>query len=300
MVAFALGLAVALAAIASEGAPTTEQRVADLVDNVRNNRIVDTMVINEAPPEELLPLLKKYLKARDFRTRFSALAWVGSVLHRAHDAPTRESAISLLLNVAETDHEGGIDDRAAELLGTLPAKAFDAEARRRVGELLSREQPRRNLILLAGVIGNSAFETRLRTLASRYKEGGPPMYGSSDWPAQLALARMGDAPSIERVVKGIEGVNDLSVLTRWLPNLGYTRQPEAVDLLKKYLFSDALLRPTTPRGPGQPIAGYALYELAKMLYDFPVKVKESKGYSKREIAEARAWMNANPKPTILR
>jgi hypothetical protein len=245
-------------------------------------------------------LLEKYLKAPDFDTRIMTVAWIGTILHRTQDASTQESAISLLLTVAETDREGGLDDHAAKVLTALPGKAFNTEARSRVGKLLTRKEPPREIVLLAGVIGDSAFDTRLRALASHYNESSPPRYGSNDWAAQLALARLGDAPSIEHVIKRLDAANDENDLIRMFPDLGYIRQPEAVALLKKFLFSDARLRPTNPGMPGGRIAGYAVYELAKMLEGFPVKIEESKGYGESEIAKARAWMNANPKPTILR
>jgi hypothetical protein len=116
-------------------------------------------------------------------------------------------------------------------------------------------------------------------------------YYTRGWAARLARARMGVESDIDECLRLVEKVEDVDrrVLTL-LRQVGYIRQPQAIEHLQKYLESDKRLSPVKASVPGELHAGRALHILAASLRDFPVKLKESRGYKREEIEAARKWM----------
>jgi len=114
-------------------------------------------------------------------------------------------------------------------------------------------------------------------------------YAGNVWSALLALARMGDGKSLERIIRQVQNETDLVVrATILLWDLAYTRQPVAFDVLKRYLNSDKRLPAVKPTVPGQLEACYAAVAFAKYVKGFPIQETD---FSEQQVVQAREWVN---------
>jgi hypothetical protein len=118
------------------------------------------------------------------------------------------------------------------------------------------------------------------------------------WQAKLACARMGERSDIEEVIEIVKGISPQRRLVSRLRDLGYIRQPEAIQYLQGILFSDEQLpmdRDVLPgfEAPpplGIPYARYAIHVLTACLEGFPNEWDAGRYYSDDEIQKARRWM----------
>jgi hypothetical protein len=114
---------------------------------------------------------------------------------------------------------------------------------------------------------------------------------SPNWGMQLALARMGNMESINYVVISIDSYADaLTKFTLLIKDLSFTRQKEAVILLRKYLDNTNRLPSVIAGEEGAPCNTYAIIELAAMLKDFPAYSSEP-GYTQSDIYKAKEWVD---------
>jgi hypothetical protein len=116
------------------------------------------------------------------------------------------------------------------------------------------------------------------------------------WAAYMALARMGDERALMFLISQVQrnGMND-DVVAELVPNLIYTQQRPAFDLLIEALYDD------TPRctssNPDNEVAilcGYRIMEmLAPVIKDFPLEVEASGDIKTRNYRDAlqtlRRW-----------
>jgi cell division protein FtsL len=127
---------------------------------------------------------------------------------------------------------------------------------------------------------------------------------TSGWRSRLALSRMGNKEDINKCITLIEREIDDTNDFRLLDDLGYIRQPEAIESLKKYFMSDLKLSPTNPGMAGEPFSNYLMPILDDNLKNFPVKKGETeKGaryYTYEEIELCRKWMSEQKEWKIIR
>lgn len=124
---------------------------------------------------------------------------------------------------------------------------------------------------------------------------------STGWNARLARSRMGVKEDIIKCLELAESIEDPDErVLRILPAIGYIRQPEAIEYLKKYLESNKRLPSETPNTKGSLYALRALHILAACLKNFPVEQKESRGYTQEELDLCRKWMSEQKEWQIIR
>lgn len=194
----------------------------------------------------------------------------------------------------------GADRQAANWLLTFRAEDFSDESKALIRQSLAKERPSRGIVLICGV---ACMEDQLpileKMLIDELKHQsevdkqriGLPWYYTTGWSARLARARMGVKEDITKCLQLVETVENLDrrVITL-LRDVGYIRQPQAIEHLQKYLESDKRLSPVSPPVPGNPVASYVLDILIDCLKDFPVARKLGRGYKWEQIEQARKWM----------
>lgn len=118
----------------------------------------------------------------------------------------------------------------------------------------------------------------------------PPGYERQNtWAAWLALARLGDEPSLAAVISRMQQEQDIIIrATVLFYDLGYTRQPVAFDLLKRYLNSDKRLPQVKDTVPGRLEASYAAAVFSRYILGFPIQELD---FNERQTLQARAWVN---------
>ena len=150
----------------------------------------------------------------------------------------------------------------------------------------------KELILLAGFIGNASCRTTLEELAFSPE----PAQRRLQWHANLALSRMGDDNATNWCLMQINciGVND-DVVYDLLPGLVYTRHQRSLEFLVTVLNSDEKLCTSSNPDSGESIlCGYRVMEyLAPVIRGYPLKQLPSgdidtKDYH-RALLTARDW-----------
>ncbi len=252
------------------------QAVAEEMEEARRHKGSFHEKVSAASPLEVLAELRKYINDPDKRVRIRALDLAGWVSHQKHTTRNvRQQAIRFFLDVASTNLDGDTRDDAVRSLTGFSRADFTGQMRQEIYQLLQKS-PSGNLALLAGVADVRAAAPQLRKLAD-----------SGNWNAQLALARMGDPMAIQYVIAKVEGVeNRPGRLDKPLHYLAFIRQPQAVEVLLKYLFSDERTAPSPPDVGSSPHASFAFDELKGIIEGFP------DGIAGRDvlIARARQWV----------
>ncbi len=131
-----------------------------------------------------------------------------------------------------------------------------------------------------------------------------PWYYTTGWQARLARARMGVKADIQRCVKLIEEEIDSNpqFSLSLFRDLGYIRQPQSLESLRKYCLSERKLRPVD--GLQASFAAYIWPILCENLLDFPLdKDKDFLGgfVSKDiDIIKLKQWLSEQKEWKIRR
>lgn len=197
------------------------------------------------------------------------------VLGDALESPSKWAALNALPSVLM---ESDFNSASRVLLGN----ALDI-VQKNTGQLAFSDQ----VILATGRAGVGEAVPRLKEIDLVQRAGKSsdvnPFAGRS---ALLAMARLGDKAALKEVIAVLEGMEDPEARALNLQMLGYVRQPEVIEYLKRFLFSDTVYdtkgRDVLPTSEPE----RASWTLASMLDGFPVQ---------ESIEEQRAWMNARAK-----
>ncbi len=185
-------------------------------------------------------------------------------------------------------------------------KDFGAEARERIRESIQVKLPGKAVILACGVSGLDEVLPRLKELLVDEEKLGGGEYptewcDSRGWYARLARARMGVKEDIEKCIELVDSIGNVHFrMVTMRKDIGYIRQPEAIEYLRAYFMSDLKMRPTNPVLKAEPVAQYLMPALIDSLEGFPIKKDRASSYSEEEIEEAREWMSKQEEWKIKR
>lgn len=261
-------------------------------------------------PCQILEILGKYENDPCWPVR--KLAYLYEV-ELANLQPTKEirHEVSKRLVNALIDPNSGLSGDASSWLLTFREGDFSVESKKRIKDaLLTKERPGIGLIKIAGVAGTKETLPRLGELLideDVYRNNPNPnnqirkWYYAVGWNARLARARMGIKGDIEKCIRLVDsephrGIGALTPLN----DIGYIRQPEAIEFLKSYVFSDETIGQVELTVPGEPVASYVMGILTDCLENFPIKKKEQRGYTQEEIELFRKWMSEQKEWKIIR
>lgn len=297
-----------------------------------NIRITDEQ-LREADPNQVLAALAPYEKEEDWSVRHAAHAYLVRTATLHPTTRVRREVVGRLIDSAYTKQESSNE---VELLMRFTAKDFDERAKGVIRQAMAKDRIGVATIRLCGVanlqdqlprleallIDEVAYanDPNLRVSAAMKKYGAldeqtrrfyeerlrmlhrllpTKWYRTLSWEARLARARMGVKEDIARCIELAEREEDKRerVLTI-LPQIGYIRQPEAIEYLRKYLESDERL----PRmgGRRQPYADRVMYILAECLEDYPIEQRPGFTYGPEEIELCRKWMAGRTEWKIIR
>lgn len=187
--------------------------------------------------------------------------------------PARRQRLTLLLlRAARDEQERWVRDAMLSWLLQLTPAEFGDDARNVIDEL-PRSDP--DVLRLIGLSGYEACMPELRRLT----EGPVP------WSALLSQARLGDVKAAARVVQQVEAEEDVVDRSGLFKDLAFTRQPVALDALRRFLGSDQRLPRIKDHVPGTLEAMYAAQALALAVEECPV----AEATSEADLAAVRAW-----------
>ncbi len=257
--------------------------------------------LRRADPCQVLNLLSKYendpcwpVREQTYRQEF--------YFARQQSEPWIKQEVVYRLVKAFVDPNLGLSGQACTWLLTFRDKDFNNEAKIIIRKAM--EKPGKRTVLICGVANMQEELPNLKKLLvdelEHEKKTREPWWFQLSWRARLARARMGVEEDIKKCIELVETEKNTHIrVTRLLHDIGYIRQPDAIDLLMKYVFSDERLEKLKPTDPGEPVASYVIDILAECLRDFPVK-KGGRRYKQEEIEICRKWMQEQKEWKIVR
>lgn len=262
----------------------------------------DTAPLFSPPAKDVVTELGQYLKSGSSAQQGHAVRLIAVLGERSNDNEVRSLAVKTLISYATS--EGGPNHAARQALDALLrfSKAdFPAEAATKIEKLVRLESPPSESLLLAGVLGLQSVKDHLESLTKvDVADNDKRAFRYPEWSAHLALARLGDKASLKHCIQAVQAEKSIVQRVRHFDELVFTRQPEAVKLITRHLFSDERLPQLKPTVPGMPVALYALNALAKAIEGFPIASEPGLSYTEEQIATARKWVKEQKVLTLKR
>lgn len=144
-------------------------------------------------------------------------------------------------------------------------------------------------LLVCGIAQVKELIPRLKKQAAKFDRT-KDWPGTAGWYASLALARMGAAINIDALITAVElELRPVYRVGTLLQFVAYTRHPDCIKLLQKYLESSERLSGLRDTGEGPACNRYALHYLARYMENFPVKYDDAIFYSEEQLETARAY-----------
>ena len=292
--------------VLSNESPNIENIMKSLIETARIKENPPKIKISDeqikaADPNKILEVLAPYEKDPDWPVRnmtHNNLIIIAN-LH-SNNIKVRQEVTKRLVE-AEFDRS----DRGAYRKMNLTTKDFNNQSKTFIRQAIVTANKEKtggdSSVWLCGIANIQEELSRLEELQKdKDKVRGLAWYYTTGWAAQLARARMGVKEEIQDSVNRIE--NEIDKNERWqlLDNLGYIRQPEAINILKKYLDSDKKLPIANEINSGELYASYVIDILSDCLKDFPIKKKPGRSYSLEQINIVRKWMSEQKEWKIIK
>jgi len=292
--------------------PGIETKLQMIMGQTRINKPFDGISdaeLQTVDPQLLLSLLEPYEKDPVWMVR--RLAYLYEVrLARLQPRPeVRQEVVKRLIEGLIT----GRSKQATKWLLSFKAEDFSDATKEMIREALAQADIDKvggaPSIWLCGVANMKDQLPRLKKLlinevaysSDPNMRHFPKWYYTSGWAARLARARIGVKEDIQKCIELVEKEaesNDRHFML--LHDIGYIRQPAAINYLRQYLESDKRLPSVRAGTPGEPVSNYVMSILAESLRNYPVKRKEARNYTEQEIDRCRKWMSQQTTWQIIR
>ena len=257
--------------------------------------------LEKEDPHQSLALLEKYLKSKWLEAR-KAIGYINRVAYLHPQSEVRQKVVDLLVKNYSDRNIGG---RCYEyLLRDYQADDFSEYSKDIIRQKLNKKPlPGSGSTKLAGVANIQDQIPRLNEIVAedtKNREHIKPFLDkvhwryTKTWNARLAKARMGVKEDVEYCVSKIKDEidNNPRFPSFLITDLGYIRQPESVELVKEYFFSDRKIPGTEVEESfsnylmpimWQNLIGFPeLRDIERLRYSPPEEVKTCKDWVKNQ------------------
>ena len=217
------------------------------------------------------------------------------------DRATRQKSVNFLLKLSG-DADTRVANEASGYLKNYTYLDFDQEAQKTIrANIIKKTFGYVNLLKVAGFLNIPDISGPIKE-----KIASGTLSRKEKWAAYLALARLGDATSVDFCLDEVKkfGLKN-NVVYDILPDLIYTRQRKCFDYLVGIIQNnEPLCESANPEAPGKILCGYRVMEyLAPVIENFPLKTGISgdivtKDY-KQALKETRTWFKSHPDYKIV-
>ena len=315
--AFCILVVVSASVAATYGAENTAESVQAVVDKnmsatrLHEQRQLRSEEVVKTYGASIIPCLRPYFRDESEDVRWEAYSLVWLVGRECTDMNARREVVDLLTN-GLMDDQVGLDSTLLGRLCSFRADDFSDDAKATLTKALPRATakpptiPRGATFLVTGVAN---MREALPTLKKYSYDGSQGVsdtvqknrwFDSSRWSALRARARMDVKEDIELCIELVKAHPDRDQrAAELLRSLAYVRQPEVLEYIRPFLFSDHLY------DVGDSIDMVAVSEgqwaaaaLGQMLEGFPWTMDSPATESALE--ECRAWMKNRTGYTLIR
>ena len=277
-------------ALFSQTNPEIEKKIISEFDSVRKGSIkANDYHFDSTNERHFLEFLKRYEDDTDSRVRSRVRIMKAKIALQSRDGSTRQQVVEDFARDIG-DRDDAIAQYVTARLLSFKENEFSVKAKKIMVSIFKRPNYDHDFILICGTAQLKELVPRLKKLAAGFDRTKDDWYSTTAWYATLALARMGDAKKTDAIIAAVElELEPVLRVTRLLRQVAYTRQPDCIKLLQKYLESSETLPGLRNESRGTEFNQYALEYLAFYMDDFPIK-PTGIGYSKEEIEIARAFL----------
>jgi hypothetical protein len=223
------------------------------------------------------------------KVRFRILVLKTKIAFQSKDSLLRQEVV---FDLTETisDHEELLSQFAINKSVDFQERDFTDRARNNLTKLFARFKDNPNFLLICGIAQTRNLISGLQLLALNLNRSRSDWFRSSEWYAQIVLARIKKPATIDTLISITElELSPVLRVTKLLQLVAYTRHPDAIKLLTKYLESSEVLPSVVEAIPGTKFNQYAMEFLALNVDNFPIKAK-GLNYTKDEISLALAYL----------
>lgn len=259
--------------------------------SARQTQVENIRTKIRAIPEPTVPDLARYLTGKPDSLRRDIYAMYWQEATSSTNARLRSAVVELMLeNVG--DETAMIRGQLLKWLQDFTKGDFDQPARAALMNLPWSTEFAPAVIRLIGIAElREALPMLERAAREKTLADDATAYNDNSWAALLALARMGDAAALQRVIVRVAEEKDILVrATILFPDLAYTRQPTAFEALAGYVNSNERLPQFEPTIPGQLEAAYAAAMFARHVQGFPFSTPDP---TEEQVEEARTWLESH-------
>ena len=272
---------------------TKEEKLEHVLDRLNNkeNKAIQEMSLEDA--FYVVEKLKLYLEEDFPKLRHFTYKRLKEISLNQNNESLNQLVVYELLK-AINDSSALVWQHAAADLIDYSSNDFNDKSKLLIQEYISKEKHLAEVFLIAGCAGIIDILPLLDKIIGESTDVSKVgmWYGSLNWRANLAAARLGAKRNIKYCIKKIENEpNDVIRVTKLLRDLAYIRQKESVLSIKSFLDSDDRLPSVKDGVLGSSYSQCAIDLLSEIIYDFPIEKKFVGGYSSSDISTARLWMN---------
>jgi len=267
-----------------------ENMIANELDGVRNGSInAYDYKFNSLNEKRVLIFLKKYESDPDLRVRSRVQILKAKISLQSKDTLVRQMVVEDFLKDAASENQEISQYSIARLL-TFKENDFSLSAKNKIPSIFDRIA-NRDFILICGTAQIKQLVPKLKKIASEFDRTRQDWFSTRAWCASLSLTRMGYTEKLDTLITAVElELNPILRVSRLLKDLAYTKNPDAIKILRKYLESNQKIPDVMGPGRDLYVNQYAMEYLAQYIDDFPIK-ERGIGYSPEEIETAKSFLN---------
>jgi hypothetical protein len=274
-----------------------------------DNQVIEKMIV-----EEMEGVLKGSMKSNDYRfdstnarhflvfvkkyenspssiVRFRTQRIKFLIASQTRDTLIRQQVTEDLVN-SLSDSTQIVAQYAKSRLIDFGERDFSVKTKKIMIAAFNKFSSYNDFILVCGIAQLKELIPDLKKMAADFDRAQTAWYNTPAWYASLALARMGVNQKMDAIIAAVElELTGLRVV-KLLDFVAYTRQPDAIRLLQKYLESTEKLPGLKDPEKGTPFNQYALEFLARHMEGFPVKPRGVFRYTPEEVETARQFLRS--------
>jgi len=263
--------------------------VSELDSALQGNNPVKDYHFNSSNEKHFLDFVRKYETHNNSNVRFRIQRIKVIIAMQSKDSLIRQEVVEDFVNDF-SDLDQSISQYAISRLLTFQQNDFSPKAKRSMVNIFEKEKNNHDFILVCGTAQLREVMPQLKKLSANFNRTTDNWYNTTEWYATLALARMGDSEKNDNIIASVElQLNPNFRVATLLRYIAYTKQPDCIKLLQKYLESTESLPSLRETGKGIEFNQFALEYLTTYFEGFPIKHNEI-GYTREEVETARAFL----------
>lgn len=277
----------------------TEDLIKADIDSLRaGSSNIHDYSIDSTNERSILLLLKKYESDRNVRVRKHLRIIRAIIADKTADTLVKQEIVESYVQDCLSP-EPYINQFAYERLPYFNEHDYSPKAKQLMVTVFNKGVYSGEFILACGMAQAKQLAPAFKKLAAGFnrKKAGWP--STPAWYACLALARMGEPEKIDTIITAVELELDASyrvgILLRYI---AYTRHPDCVTLLRKYLQSTERFPSERDNNSGYPYSRHALNYMARYLNGFPVKYSDL-GYSAEDVQAALEYYKEKDRKNFI-